>query len=105
MALIRQCQPQSIEAWEAWYFQHAWTDGKNAFKITPESLQELGLRLHEKITEVVIPEWQEAFRSLTEQDCIDYIQNLTIRRTYDGYLREKIRGQRRVSQAFSNRPI
>lgn len=50
---------------------------------------DLGTRLHEKIIEVVIPEWQEAFRSLTLQDCIDYIHNLTINRTYDGYIREK----------------
>ena len=49
----------------------------------------LGIHLHEKITEVVIPEWQEAFRNLTLQDCIDYIHNLTINRTFDGYIREK----------------
>ncbi len=52
-------------------------------------LFELGERLYSKITEVVIPEWQEAFRNLTKDDCIDYIFNLTINRTYDGYLREK----------------
>ena len=46
-------------------------------------------KLYAKITEVVIPEWQEAFSQLTEQDCIDYIFNLTINRTYDGYIREK----------------
>ena len=89
MALIRECQPQTIEEWEKWYFENAKTDGKNAFKITRESLLELGERLYEKITEVVIPEWEEAFRQLTKQDCIDYIYNLTINRTYDGYLREK----------------
>lgn len=89
MALIRQCQPKTIEDWEAWYFENAYTDGKNTFKVTKESLEELGNRLHEKITEVVIPEWQEAFRNLTLQDCIDYIHNLTINRTFDGYIREK----------------
>jgi len=89
MALIRQCQPKTIEEWEGWYFENAYTDGKNTFKITHESLNELGVRLHEKITEVVIPEWQEAFRNLTLQDCIDYIHNLTINRTFDGYIREK----------------
>lgn len=89
MALIRECQPQTIQEWEKWYFENAKTDGKNAFKITRESLLELGERLYEKITEVVIPEWEEAFRQLTKQDCIDYIYNLTINRTYDGYLREK----------------
>lgn len=89
MALIRQCQPKTIEDWEQWYFGNAYTDGKNAFKITKQSIDELGVRLYEKITEVVIPEWQEAFRNLTLQDCIDYIHNLTINRTFDGYVREK----------------
>ncbi|OWY23889.1 MjaI family restriction endonuclease [Sphingobacteriales bacterium UPWRP_1] len=89
MALIRQCQPKTIEEWENWYFENAFTEGKNAFKVTKESLEELGNRLYEKITEVVIPEWQEAFRNLTLQDCIDYIHNLTINRTFDGYIREK----------------
>lgn len=89
MALIRECQPKTIEEWENWYFEHAHTHGKQAFKIDRASLVELGERLHEKITEVVIPEWQEAFRQLTRQDCIDYIYNLTINRTFDGYLREK----------------
>ncbi|MCO5291986.1 MAG: MjaI family restriction endonuclease [Chitinophagaceae bacterium] len=89
MALIRECQPNTIEEWEQWYFENATTTGKKAFKITQESLQELGERLYEKITEVVIPEWQEAFNALTKEDCYNYIYNLTINRTYDGYLREK----------------
>ena len=58
-------------------------------RIRQASLKELGERLYAKIKEVVIPEWEAAFRELTEQDCIDYIYNLTINRTYDGYLREK----------------
>ncbi len=89
MALIRECQPQTIQEWENWYFENAKTDGKNPFKITKESLTELGERLYEKITEVVIPEWQDAFNNLTKKDCEDYIYNLTINRTFDGYLREK----------------
>ncbi len=89
MALIRECQPSTIEEWEQWYFENAKTAGKNNFKITRESLKELGERLYEKITEVVIPEWKEAFNALTKEDCYNYIYNLTINRTYDGYLREK----------------
>jgi hypothetical protein len=89
MALIRECQPKSIEEWEKWYFEKAYTDGKSPVKVTKEVLQELGERLHVKITEIVIPEWQEAFRNLTLQDCVDYISNLTIERTYDGFIREK----------------
>lgn len=89
MALIRECQPQSIDDWEQWYFENAFTESKTKTKITKESLQELGERLYEKITEVVIPEWQAAFAALTLQDCIDYIFNLTINRTFDGFVREK----------------
>jgi hypothetical protein len=89
MALIRECQPQTIEDWEKWYFENACTETKARDKITKESLQELGERLYEKITEVVIPEWQAAFAALTLQDCVDYIFNLTINRTFDGFIREK----------------
>ena len=89
MALIRECQPQTFEQWEMWYFENAVTEGKNSFRVTKESLTELGERLYAKITEVVIPEWTEAFRNLTKEDCVNYIYNLTINRTYDGYLREK----------------
>lgn len=28
MALIRECQPKTIEEWEKWYFENATTDGK-----------------------------------------------------------------------------
>jgi len=89
MALIRECQPHTIEEWEQWYFENAYTETKTKTKITKESLQELGERLYEKITEVVIPEWQAAFAGLTLQDCLDYIYNLTINRTFDGFVREK----------------
>ncbi|MFV0499994.1 MAG: MjaI family restriction endonuclease [Bacteroidales bacterium] len=89
MALIRECQPKTIEEWENWYFENANTTGKYPFKITRSNLEELGERLYEKITEVVIPEWQDAFKALTKEDCYNYIYNLTINRTFDGYLREK----------------
>jgi len=89
MSLIRECQPQTIEDWEKWYFENAYTDGKEQTKITKESIDELGERLFVKIKTIVIPEWSEAFNQLTLQDCIDYIFNLTINRTFDGFLREK----------------
>jgi hypothetical protein len=89
MALIRECQPKSFGQWEKWYFENAITDGKIPSKITTASLEELGERLYVKIKEIVIPEWTEAFSQLTLQDCIDYIHNLTINRTFDGFIREK----------------
>ena len=89
MVLIRECQPKTIDEWEKWYFEKAFTESKKPIKVTPEILKELGERLHEKITEVVIPEWQAAFSELSLQDCKDYIYNLTINRTYNGFIREK----------------
>ena len=89
MALIRECQPQSIEEWEIWYFDNAYTSSNNNVKITKDTLRELGERLYSKITSIVIPEWTAAFNELTIQDCCNYIYNLTINRTYDGYIREK----------------
>lgn len=52
-------------------------------------MEELGERLYVKIKEIVIPEWTAAFKQLTLRDCIDYIYNFTINRTYDGFIREK----------------
>ena len=89
MALIRECQPSSYEEWKKWYFENAYTATKSPVKLSLDSLTELGERLYEKIQTFVIPDWQEAFSQLTLQDCIDYIYNLTINRTYDGYIREK----------------
>lgn len=89
MSLIRQCQPQSITEWETWYFDNALTDGKQPHRVTKAALDELGEQLYRKIKTFVIPEWEETFRQLTEEDCINYIHNLTINRTFDGYVREK----------------
>jgi len=102
MALIRECQPKSFEEWQKWYFQNANTDGKTPSKITKESLAELGERLYVKIKEIVIPEWTEAFNQLTLQDCVDYIFNLTINRTYDGFIREKSVIEDNLAKEFPN---
>ncbi len=89
MALIRECQPKTLEEWEKYYFEKAFTKTKEPVKITKEILDELGERLYAKITEVVIPEWTAAFNELTLQDCKEYIYQVTVVRTFDGFLLEK----------------
>lgn len=84
------------------YFQHAQTSAKIPSSVTKESLDELGERLYVKIKEIVIPEWTEAFNQLTLQDCIDYIHNLTINRTYDGFIREKSVVEGNLAKRFPN---
>ncbi|MDP8219716.1 MAG: MjaI family restriction endonuclease [Candidatus Stygibacter frigidus] len=72
---IRLCQPKSISDWEKYYF--------NKIR-SREHIIELGQKLYIKITEVIQSEVEE----ITEQDCITYILNMVISRTYDGYTTE-----------------
>ena len=89
MALIRECQPQTYDEWQKWYFENAYTKTKTPHKITVQTLKELGERLYIKLFEIVIPEIKNVVDTLTYDDCLDYIFNLTINRTYDGFLTEK----------------
>ncbi len=50
---------------------------------------ELGERFYTEITEIVIPEWKAAFKDLRLADCKEYIYQVTVVRTYDGFLLEK----------------
>lgn len=73
---IRKCSPKTLKEWEEYYYKN----------VRPkEHLIDLGRRLHTKITEVL----QAEIESVTEQDCIDFIVNLVINRTYEGYTTEK----------------
>ncbi len=72
---IRKCSPKSINEWKEYYFG----------KVKPkEHIIELGKKLYTKITEVI----QSEVAEVTEQDCIDYMIQLVIDRTYDGYVTE-----------------
>src|SRR5665213_2378447 len=89
MELIREFQPKTFNVWRNYYLEKAYTKTKVPVKVTEEVLDELGERLYEKITEVVIPEWMEAFSQISKQDCFEYIREVTISRTYDGFINEK----------------
>jgi len=73
--LIRKCSPKSIKEWESYYFKNVYPK---------QHLEELGRRLFIKITEVC----QAEIESIEEEDCINFIVNLVINRTYDGYKSE-----------------
>ncbi|MGB0789018.1 MAG: MjaI family restriction endonuclease [Marinirhabdus sp.] len=89
MALIRECQPKVLSQWENFYFEKAYSKSKTPVKVTKQLLDELGERLYAKITEVIIPEWTAAFQDLSIADCKEYIYQVTIVRTFDGFLLEK----------------
>ena len=63
-------------------------------------MQSLFIITDSQLKEIVIPEWTEAFNQLTLNDCIDYVFNLIINRTYDGFLREKSVIEDNLSKKF-----
>lgn len=73
--LIRKCSPRSVQDWEKYYLSNVYPK---------EHLEKLGKLLFIKVTDVCKAE----IESITEEDCINFIYNLVINRTFDGYQSE-----------------
>ena len=73
--LIRDCAPKKLEDWVNYYFERVHAEGY---------LEELGKKLYIKITEVIQYEVEE----VTEKDCINYIKEVILDRTFEGYQTE-----------------
>ena len=82
--LIRKCAPSDYETWIEYYFTNAVQKKKGGIRITREYLSELGENLYLRLSENV----QNELESITEEECIDYVYNLVINRTYEGYVTE-----------------
>lgn len=72
---IRKCSPKTIEDWKQYYFENV---------RSKEHIEELGKKLYIKITEVIASEVED----INEDECIQYMFNLVIDRTFDGYMTE-----------------
>ncbi|GAB4458560.1 MAG: hypothetical protein OHK0029_19970 [Armatimonadaceae bacterium] len=72
---IRKCAPKTLQEWQDYYFANVYPSSH---------LDELGRKLYTKITEVIVAEIAE----ITEEDCIQFVHNLVINRTFDGYQTE-----------------
>jgi len=72
---IRKCAPKRLEDWERYYYQNVHPE---------EYLEELGRKLYVKVTEVI----QYEVAEVTEVDCVNYIKEVVIKRTFDGYVTE-----------------
>lgn len=72
---IRKCAPKTLDEWREYYFAQV---------RSRQHIEELGRKLYVKITEVIASEVEE----VTEEDCIDYMIQLVIDRTFDGYTTE-----------------
>lgn len=73
---IRKCAPKTEDEWRNYYFRCVRRKKK---------LVDLGKQLYEKVQNNLIPE----INAITEDDCVNYIINLVITKTYEGYVREK----------------
>jgi len=79
---VRECQPQSYDEWEEYYFANV---------RTKEHLEGLGVRLYEKIEGTLCEENRfhpDLILQITEEMCIEYIQEVVLIRTYNGYCKE-----------------
>ncbi len=72
---IRKCEPKNLEEWQEYYYSNVRNE---------QHIEELGEKLYIKIKEVLASEIEE----IVEDDCIQYMKNLVIKRTYDGYTTE-----------------
>ncbi len=73
--LIRKCAPKTREEWEIYYLSNVYPK---------EHLEYLGKTLFIKVTDICKAE----IEGITEDDCINFIYNLVINRTFDGYQSE-----------------
>ena len=72
---IRKCQPKSGQEWNDYYLANVRDRGH---------IESIRRKLYVKITEVISAEVEE----ITEENCINYMMNLVIDRTFDGYMTE-----------------
>jgi hypothetical protein len=87
---IRVCAPRNEEEWEQYYYEqvpkkHVPSGWRMFGRTMAEHLEEVGRRLFAKISEQLRKEIEE----VTEEDCIAYVREVVIHRTYAGYVTEK----------------
>jgi len=83
---IRECDPKNLDEWREYYFKKLkdfLLDKKISLQPS-EYLEYLGKKLYTKITEII----QAEIEKISEEDCINYIYNLVITKTFEGYQTE-----------------
>ncbi len=82
---IRACAPRTLEEWEAYYLKRVSPEGEMLGDTMETHLEEVGRRLYVKISEQLRAE----IDAITEEDCIRYVREVVIHRTFEGYQTEK----------------
>ncbi|MCS7300325.1 MAG: MjaI family restriction endonuclease [Fimbriimonadales bacterium] len=82
---IRACAPKTLDEWKEYYFAKVKPEGGLLGETIEQHLAEVGRRLYAKISEQLHAE----VSSITEEDCIQYIYDVVLNRTFAGYITEK----------------
>jgi len=87
---IRACAPKNLDEWQEYYLKevpkrHVPQNWHQMAENMEDHLREIGKKLYGKIRE----DLRREVESITEQDCIDYVKDVVLRRTFEGYMREK----------------
>ncbi len=80
---IRECRPNSIDEWRDYYYANV---------RTKHHIDSLGRKLYVRITGDLPREVRfhpDLLASITEEDCIKYLNSVVIDRTYNGYCKEQ----------------
>jgi len=72
---IRKCKPKTLEDWEKYYFKNV---------KSRDHLINLGEKLWEKVSTI----GRQELESITRDDCINYVFEVVIKRTFEGFQRE-----------------
>ena len=79
---IRKCAPESLQQWQEYYFRNV---------RSRQQIVALGKKLYRAIKNAIVYEerfYPKLVDSITEEDCIKYMLDLVLKRTYDGYRKE-----------------
>lgn len=98
---IRACAPKSEKEWEEYYYsqvpqRHVPSNWRMLGNTMEEHLEEIGRLLFAKISEQLRAEVD----AITEEDCIQYVHDVVIHRTFEGYVTEKKTIYEQLEQAL-----
>jgi hypothetical protein len=82
-ASIRDCEPSTVGEWEDYYYTNI---------RSREHVNSLGNKLYQHITETLPGEKRfhpELLGIITRDDCLQYMHDIVITRTYNGYAKER----------------
>jgi len=89
--LLYHFNPKSINEWEEIFYKHSVQKKKNGkgIRVDEKYLEQVGDKLFQLLNEKIYPLILEAKNELTSEDCRNFIKDVVIRRSFEGYLAEK----------------